>query len=167
MGPYRSQWMQPWNLLLWGSSQSFLSYLGPFHTPPGDHTQILCIACIKCLHTLLFSFDDVKQITPVYFDRKTFGLLLESCRWRFIRSFSTTAKINNWYKQKHHFTRNFEFCTGPVRTRQRLCTEEDLTKSRLSMLCKEEWPNIAKLRCTMLIDSCLKRLSAASGSCAE
>lgn len=39
MSPHRSRWTQPWTLLLWGLSKSFLSYPGPFHTPPGPHTH--------------------------------------------------------------------------------------------------------------------------------
>lgn len=173
MSPYRSRWMQPWTLLLWGLSKSFLSHLGPFHTPPGPHTQIF-ITGIKFLHSFNYQFLRWKtnMVIPIYFGRKILlGFCLKAAdenEFAWNRSFSPTAQINNSNKQKHYFTRRFEICTGPFRTltwiQLNICEVMWWLCTRglnSSILCKEEQPNIVKSRHSM------PRLNIATGSWAE
>lgn len=94
----------------------------PFsHTTWPTHTQIF-ITGIKFLYSFNYQFLRWKMnmVIPVYFGRKILlGFCLKAAdenEFAWNRSFSTTAQINNSNKQKHYFTRRFEFCTGPFRT---------------------------------------------------
>lgn len=90
----------------------------------------------------------------------------------------TSTQINSSNKQKHHFNRRFEFCTGLVRSltwiQLNFCevmrwqrTGEDFKKSRFSMLSKNRGAKYCQSRYIMLIlYFCLKRLSTGTESCA-